>query len=139
MKEIKIPNTTYITKYQSADGSIFDTLEECNLFEHSAAGVVLNKLSSCIINGDARQDWFDTDECHIYKLLIPKTQEDIDNLRILGSIVDNNALVNISEDVIDTLLLLGYNYECNRVYYAWIINLKKELESLLPSIKIQYD
>ena len=49
MKEISVEQKTYITKWEAADGTQFDSNKECEKYENSAKCVVLAKYNDFII------------------------------------------------------------------------------------------
>ena len=51
MKEITKEKSTSYTVYQAVDGTEFLEKEQCKLYEQSAIGVLLAKLSNISING----------------------------------------------------------------------------------------
>jgi len=50
MKEIKKEITNYIYQYESFDGILFDTKEECEKYEKSAEGVLKLKFQELIVD-----------------------------------------------------------------------------------------
>jgi len=55
MKEIKKEITNYIYQYESFDGILFDTKEECEKYEKSAEGVLKLKFQNLIV--DKQNAW----------------------------------------------------------------------------------
>lgn len=83
MKEIKkeIVKKEYFYEYESFDGQMFNTKEECEKYENSAKGVILQKIHNCIV-GEEHDAWELMGGYEDHKIVAIKvnTQEDADNL-----------------------------------------------------------
>ena len=83
MKEIKkeIIKKEYLYEYESFDGQLFNTKEECEKYESSAKGVILQKIHNCIV-GEKHDAWELMGGYDDHKVVAVKvnTQEDADNL-----------------------------------------------------------
>jgi len=83
MKEIKkeIVKKEYFYEYESFDGQLFDNKEECEKYENSAKGVILQKIHNCIA-GEKHDAWELMGGYEDHKIVAVKvnTQEDADNL-----------------------------------------------------------
>lgn len=55
MKEIKKEITNYVYQYESFDGTLFDTKEECEKYEKSAEGVLKLKFQDLVV--DKHNSW----------------------------------------------------------------------------------
>ena len=62
MKEIKqeLIHTTYVTKYEANDGTIFTTAEECQKYENSARAVLLARFKDLQIKLISEYNLFST-------------------------------------------------------------------------------
>lgn len=69
MKEISVEQKTYITKWEAADGTQFDSNKECEKYENSAKCVVLAKYKDFVIK--------ESDEYHLFGVGNEDCQVDI--------------------------------------------------------------
>lgn len=69
MKEISVEQKTYITKWEAADGTQFDSNKECEKYENSAKCVVLTKYKNFVIK--------EIDEYHLFGVGNEDCQVDI--------------------------------------------------------------
>ena len=69
MKEISVEQKTYITKWEAADGTQFDSNKECEKYENSAKCVILAKYKEFVIK--------ESDEYHLFGVGNEDCQVDI--------------------------------------------------------------
>lgn len=81
MKEIKkeIQRIEYITKYEAADGTLFDDADECRKYENSARAVLLTRYKTLVSNRFCEEDLFGVGSCDYDVEIVKVTSpEDID-------------------------------------------------------------
>lgn len=133
MKEVKIENKTYVTKYESIDGVIFNSKEECEKYEASAKGVLLAKFNELQVKLGSEQDIFGigSDEYYIavVKLI---TEYDVDTISLLWCLFnqyysnDTKMVQDIRNKCVhaldtDDYLLVGRGYEYEQYDNFWVI------------------
>ena len=69
MKEISVEQKTYIKKWEAADGTQFNSREDCGKYENSAKCVVLTKYKDFVIK--------ESDEYHLFGVGSEDCQVDI--------------------------------------------------------------
>ena len=69
MKEISVEQKTYIKKWEAADGTQFNSREDCEKYENSAKCVVLTKYKDFVIK--------ESDEYHLFGVGSEDCQVDI--------------------------------------------------------------
>ena len=134
MKEIKEIITTEVTviKYQAFDGEKFDTAEECQKYENSAAGVLLGKIDDFTVKTDCTFEPDDSDE-NKYKAIIPRNQHDIDVLNQLWKLYrgKNEEGLIFDGTYIKSLIFVGYRFDYSnpgKLDWVWFYDLKSIVE-----------
>jgi hypothetical protein len=122
MKEVIEKVEREVVKYEAADGTRFSDKKECQIYEESAAVMLLAKLMECEVARQYDHDWFDASEDNEYRTLVPKTQEHIDALNQLyfmfgGKCTDKPKF---SKEDIGTFILLGYRYNGDNMDWVWL-------------------
>lgn len=128
MKEIEetIKTEYTVIKYQSFDGEKFDTSEECQKYENSAAGVLLCKIDDFTVKTDCVFEPDDGGDCK-YKAVIPRNQRDIDLLNQLWKLYGGKSKENILFDgtYIKSLIFIGYRfYNEGELDWVWFHSIK---------------
>ena len=128
MKEIKetIKTEYTVIKYQSFDGEKFDTEEECQKYESSAAGVLFWKIDDFTVKTDCI---FEPDEGgeSKYKAVIPRNQRDIDLLNQLWKLYGGKSKESLLFDgtYIKSLIFVGYRfYNEGELDWIWFYSIK---------------
>jgi hypothetical protein len=139
MKEISVEQKTYITKWEAADGTQFDSNKECEKYENSAKCVVFAKYRKFVIRESSEYDLFGvgTDDSGIDVVNV-SSQEAVD---IIFQAYCFNHLVysesdfdKIRNEILDAfnrkaILLIGRGYSCEDF---WIMG---TLEDKLAKIR----
>lgn len=130
MKEIKetIKTEYTVTKYQSFDGEKFDTAEECQKYENSAAGVLFCKIDDFTV----KTDYIftpDKGDDNKYKAVIPRNQRDIDLLNQLWKLYSGRNKEDIKFDgtYIKSLIFVGYRFDYSNsgeLDWVWFHSIK---------------
>ena len=109
------------TTYEAADGTIFDSKEECSIYEKSAIGVLMAKVNAFSIANVDDTEWLDIGEENQYKTLVPKTQKDIDAINQLYFIFGGKCSRDpkFTKSNIGDIILMGYRIEGNTVEWVW--------------------
>ena len=128
MKEVKetITREYTVTKYQAFDGEKFDTAEECQKYENSAAGVLLGKIDDFTVKADCAFEP-DEDGDSKYKAVIPRNQRDIDLLNQLWKLYGGKSKENILFDgtYVKSLIFVGYRfYDEGELDWVWFYSIK---------------
>lgn len=128
MKEVKETITKEVTKFQSFDGERFDTPEECQKYENSAAGVLFCKIDDFTVKADCVFEPDENDE-NKYKAVIPRNQHDIDLLNQLWKLYGGKSKENILFDgtYIKSLIFVGYRFDYSdpgELDWVWFYDLK---------------
>jgi len=128
MKEIKetITQEYTVTKYQAFDGEKFDTEEECQKYENSAAGVLFCKIDDFTVKVDCAFEPDENDE-NKYKAVIPRNQRDIDILNQLWKLYGGKSKEDMLFDgtYIKSLIFIGYRfYDEGRLDWVWFYSIK---------------
>ena len=128
MKEVKetIKTEYTVIKYQSFDGEKFDTANECQKYENSAAGVLFCKIDDFTVKTDYI---FTPDEGgdSKYKAVIPRNQRDIDLLNQLWKLYGGKSKENLLFDgtYIKSLIIIGYRfYDEGELDWVWFHSIK---------------
>lgn len=134
MKEIEetIKTEYTVTKYQSFDGEKFDTAEECQKYESSAAGVLFCKIDDFTVKTDCVFEPDDGGDCK-YKAVIPRNQRDIDLLNQLWKLYSGRNREDIKFDgtYIKSLIFIGYRFNYNNpgeLNWVWFYDIKGMVE-----------
>ena len=132
MKEVIEKVEREIVKYEAADGTRFSDKKECQIYEESAAVMLLTKLMECEVARQFDHDWFDGSEDNEYRTLIPKTQEHIDALNQLWFIFGGKGTdkPKFSKEDIGTFILLGYRYMENNMDWVWFYKFDYMVEKM---------
>lgn len=122
MKQVEkeIPHVERRTVYQAWDGEEFNTQQECEKYEQSAASVVMARLEDCVIAKNYDNEIFDCGDENQYKTVVPKTKEDINNINQLYFMFGGKCIEKplFSYDEISTPIIIGYRItDC---YYDWV-------------------
>ena len=122
MKKVdkEITHVEHKTVYQAWDGEEFNTQQECERYEQSAASVVMARLEDCVIAKNYDNEIFDSEDENQYKTVVPKTKEDIDNINQLYFMFGGKCREEplFSYDEISTPIIIGYRItDC---YYDWV-------------------
>lgn len=132
MKEIKetITKEVTVTKYQAFDGEKFDTEEECQKYENSAAGVLFCKIDDFTVKTDCA---FEPDEGgeNTYKAVIPRNQRDIDLLNQLWKLYGGKSKEDLRFDGTDikSLIFVGYRFlDEGELDWVWFYSIKSMVE-----------
>jgi len=130
MKQIEETYTQQYTKtkYQAFDGEKFDTAEECQKYENSAAGVLLGKIDDFTVKKDCTFEPDDSDE-NKYKAVIPRNQHDIDVLNQLWKLYRGRNEENLKFDgtYIRSLIFIGYRFDYSNpgeLDWVWFYDIK---------------
>jgi len=129
MKEVKETITKEVTKYQAFDGEKFDTTEECQKYENSAAGVLFGKIDDFTVKTDCTFEPDENDE-NKYKAVIPRNQHDIDILNQLWKLYGGKSKEDIllfDGTYIKSLIFVGYRFYYNspgELDWVWFYDLK---------------
>lgn len=132
MKEVKETITKEVTKFQSFDGERFDTPEECQKYENSAAGVLFCKIDDFTVKSDCLFEPDENDE-NKYKAVIPRNQHDIDLLNQLWKLYGGKSTENILFDgtYIKSLIFVGYRFDYSdpgKLDWVWFYDIKSMVE-----------
>lgn len=132
MKEVKETITKEVTKFQSFDGERFDTPEECQKYENSAAGVLFCKIDDFTVKSDCLFEPDENDE-NKYKAVIPRNQHDIDLLNQLWKLYGGKSKENILFDgtYIKSLIFVGYRFDYSdpgKLDWVWFYDIKSMVE-----------
>lgn len=127
MKEVKETITKEVTKYQSFDGERFDTSEECQKYENSAAGVLFCKIDDFTVKADCAFEPDEGSDENKYKAVIPRNQRDIDLLNQLWKLYGGKSKENLLFDgtYIKSLIIIGYRfYDEGELDWVWFYSIK---------------
>lgn len=129
MKEIKETITKEFTviKYQSFDGEIFNTEDECLKYENSAAGVLFCKIDDFTVKTDCIFKPDEGNDVNKYKAVIPRNQRDIDLLNQLWKLYEGNSKEDMLFDgtYIKSLIIVGYRfYNEGELDWVWFYSIK---------------
>ena len=130
MKEVTetITKEYIVTKYQAFDGEKFDTADECQKYENSAAGVLFGKIDDFTVKTDCTFEPDDSDE-NKYKAVIPRNQHDIDVLNQLWKLYrgKNEEGLIFDGTYIKSLIFVGYRFDYSNpgeLDWVWFYDLK---------------
>lgn len=134
MKEVKETITKEVTKYQSFDGERFDTAEECQKYESSAAGVLFCKIDDFTVKADCAFEPDEDSDENKYKAVIPRNQRDIDLLNQLWKLYSGRNREDIKFDgtYIKSLIFVGYRFGYStpgELDWVWFYDIKGMVES----------
>lgn len=111
----KIEENIQVTRYVAFDGTKFDTEAECQHYEGSAFGMIMQQLEGCTL------DHYRSDSGHQCYTLVPKTRHDI---YLLGQILKMAGNEQPCGDMYERLTLLTVRLHCNTVTRADVTNLE---------------
>ena len=134
MKEIKqeLIHTTYVTKYEANDGTIFTTAEECQKYENSARAVLLARFKDLQIKLISEYNLFSTgSEEYFYSIVKLADSDDIDLVLRLWCLVnryyseDESRIQEVKEKCYKALttndyLIIGRGCEYDNYDGFWI-------------------
>lgn len=130
-KEV-IETTTY---YEAADGTKFTDQKECELYEKTAAAVLMARTEEFTIADErkAEQDWFD-EEDNTYKTVVPTTKEHIDILNQLWFMFSHKEEPKFTDADIKKVFCIGYMYNQRGstpyIDYMWF----KDIEDFIADV-----
>ena len=135
MKEVKetIKTEYTVIKYQSFDGEKFDTEEECQKYENSAAGVLFCKIDDFTVKADCAFEPDEGSDENKYKAVIPRNQRDIDLLNQLWKLYSGRNREDIKFDgtYIKSLIFIGYRFDYSNpgeLDWVWFYDIKGMVE-----------
>lgn len=105
----KIEKEIKVTRYVAFDGTEFETEAECQHYEGSAFGQLIEQLNNCILSHQHTPDGN-----HTY-FLVPKTRHDI---FVLQQILKMAGIDNPCGEVHDRLTIMSVRLQCNTVESA---------------------
>lgn len=116
----KIEKELTVTRYVAFDGTEFETEQECQNYEGSAFGLLMQQLDAAIVFEDGS---------HGFKsyFLVPHTRHDI---FILGQILQMTGKNTACGDAVDHPITLSVWIECNVVTDAYITKIDEAVEKI---------
>lgn len=134
MKKIdkEITHVEHKIVYQAWDGEEFNTAEECDKYEQSAASVVMARLEDCLIAKNYDNEIFDCGDDNQYKTAVPLTEEDIHTLNQLYFMFRGSGKEEplFSYDEIGTPIIIGYRITCHSYDWVWFYKLNSVIKEL---------
>lgn len=124
MKEKRIEIMNYMTIYVAADGTEFENKEQCEMYDRSALGVVKARVKNAAVKITDEWEAVGGDPDHECWIVVPKTAEDVANIRQLLALYGNGNPSDEIEKQIGKPVFLMWNYDKN---YVWF----KTLESIV--------
>lgn len=112
----KIEKEIKVTRYAAFDGTEFETEAECQNYEGSAFGLLVQQLEKCTLKH------FVTGPGQHGYCLVPRTRHDV---FVLGQILKMAGNEEPCADLCDHLTLLNVSLECNTVASAEAANLEE--------------
>lgn len=112
----KIEKEIKVTLFVAFDGTEFETEAECQHYEGSAFGQLLQQLKECRLGHYLGSDG---SECYF---LVPHTRHDI---FVLGQILKMGGNDKPCAQLCDHLTLLSVHLQCNTVVKAEVTNLEE--------------
>lgn len=122
----KIEKEIKVTRYVAIDGTEFDTEAECQHYEGSAFGQLMQEIKGCILS-----HYIGNDGRHHYTL-VPHTRHDIYVLSQILMMVNDQSHCS---ECCDHLTQLDVTLNCNIVEEAHVTNLE---DYILERSKGQY-
>lgn len=146
MITLNLEETIRVTKYQTIDGTIFNTQSECVKYEESAKCVLLAKYKDLVIKSDTEWSLFHIgSEENIIDIVKLESYEDVDTvLQLIAlnhpSMYDNknsewlSKIKNRLEEAVceNSLICIGRGYDEENFYLSCTF---LELENKLNSFK----
>ncbi len=117
MKEKKIENVSYTTVYVAADGTEFNTKEDCAKYERTYACALKSRLMAMSINENSEEDMFSRGSCdNSVIVVVPRSEKDIDTIKqyAIGlGCTEEQVSIGISDADINmpVTITTGYDHE----------------------------
>ena len=134
MKKIdkEITHVEHKTVYQAWDGEEFNTAEECDKYEQSAASVVMARLEDCLIAKNYDNEIFDCGDDNQYKTVVPLAEEDINTLNQLYFMFTGRGKEEplFSYNEIGNPIIIGYRITCHSYDWVWFYKLNNVIKEI---------
>lgn len=126
----EVVETTIV--YQAADGTEFLEEKQCELYEQSAACVLLAKLKDCTIAEGWENECIDSNDENIYHTVVPTTQEHIDTMNQLWFMHGGKDTVKpkFSEKDFKTVILMGTRHYNHKLDWCWFYKLDEVIAEI---------
>ena len=126
----EVVETTFV--YQAADGTQFFDEKQCELYEQSAACVLLAKLNDCTIAEEWQSECIDCSDDNDYHTLIPTTQEHLDVMNQLWFMHGgkDTGKPKFSEKDLNTVILMGTRHYNHKLDWCWFYKLNEVISEI---------
>ena len=129
MKEKKVEQVTYKMVYVSVDGTEFDDKDECLKYDKSALGILKGRIKEMSLSELSEDDLFHTGSCdNMVYACIPKSNEDIDTIKRLLSLLGNNEerISRLKYDQVGKIVFVYLGYADD---WAWFRTLDDMIDT----------
>lgn len=121
MKKIEIPKTTYDFEYEAFDGTRFKNMENCQIYEDSASGVLLRRLKP--FHTFCEEDIGGSSEVEVRVVII--TEENLFEARQLALIYHYSKEIESGD-----IIMISIRYYCEAIDGLWIRNINDFIKNV---------
>lgn len=121
-KKREVVTTTTDISYKAIDGTIFSNEDECRRYEETSEAILLSRLADIQIKEIYCDDLFESSGEGVYRVIVPRVEEDINTLNQLwklnGGATSKNLLFN--KDDLQKVILVGIRFATNdKIDWIW--------------------
>lgn len=121
-KKREVVTTTVDISYKAIDGTIFSNEDECRRYEETSEAILLGRLTDIQIKEVCCDDLFESSGDGIYRVVVPRVEEDINTLNQLWKLNGGAARKELFFDKGDLqkVILVGIRFATNdKIDWIW--------------------
>lgn len=117
----EVTQTVTDISYKAIDGTMFSKEEECRRYEETAEAVLLSKVKEFQIKEIAGNDFFETNDEGIYRIVVPTKESHIDTLNQLWKLNGGAYKKDLffSNEDLNNVIAIGIRF-CSNDKIDWI-------------------
>ena len=121
-KKREVVTTTIDISYKAIDGTMFSNEDECRRYEETSEAILLGRLADIQINEICCNDVFESMGEGVYRVVVPRIEEDINTLNQLwklnGGATSKELFFN--KDDLQKVILVGIRFAANdKIDWIW--------------------
>jgi len=121
-KKREVVTTTIDISYKAIDGTMFSNEDECRRYEETSEAILLDRLTDIQIKTVCCDDLFESSGDGIYRVVVPRVEEDINTLNQLwklhGGATSKELFFNKSD--LQKVILVGIRFATNgKIDWIW--------------------
>lgn len=121
-KKREVVTTTIDISYKAIDGTIFSNEDECRRYEETSEAILLGRLADIQIKEICCDDLFESSGEGVYRVVVPRIEEDINTLNQLWKLNGGAARKELffDKDDLQKVILVGIRFATNdKIDWIW--------------------